>query len=713
MRIIGRTINFLKKKLTKYTEEDFNEYKRILDLVSSQKEDKELPAIELKNVYIDFGETLAVDDVSFKIPEGKLVTLLGPSGSGKTTALNAISGLLTISSGKVRFYGKNVTALTPQKRKIGFVFQNYALYPHMSVYANIAFPLKNDPAWQNSIITKSLIAKTKINNIYLRKLGASQEKLDEYLKNVINTRGVLDELERLQSREIATRRRNFSTAQSNYKLAQNKYNAKSTMLAKNLLERLGDLKSECKKIIANLKQEKAIEKVNGVQREIQEVKFALPAIFNEGMTELNLANITEFKRKWFRFKGHKSVATNGIEYVQKIHDGFDELAKTIMEAEKMNFELKDAIALSKFERDLLTEQAISKYSLKLHKIREENIDKIKALKDDLDQAKKELKTISKDKVKRAERNMRIIPIIMQKEHERLEKELDTEFGFKKIMAEDIKNRNFNLTAEERAEIAEISKDIISIPKALHRDVLEVAKRVNILGILQKKPTRLSGGQQQRVSIARAIVKKPKILLMDEPLSNLDAKLRISTRQWIREIQQSLGITTVFVTHDQEEAMSISDIVICMSTAKVQQMGTPMELYNKPVNQFVARFLGMPEMGLLPGQYKDGQLSIMGVNIDGITLENKDAAEVNVGVRAEDYIIIDDASKAQFSGKVKVIEQFGKESKLIVELSEKTKLNFLVNNKYDFKAGDLIHFNIPVRRLHIFDSTTEERIEYHV
>ncbi|UWV82947.1 ATP-binding cassette domain-containing protein [Mycoplasmopsis cynos] len=88
-----------------------------------------------------------------------------------------------------------------------------------------------------------------------------------------------------------------------------------------------------------------------------------------------------------------------------------------------------------------------------------------------------------------------------------------------------------------------------------------------------------GKQQQRVSIARAIVKKPEILLMDEPLSNLDAKLRISTRQWIREIQQSLGITTVFVTHDQEEAMSISDIIVCMSTAKVQQLGSPLELYN--------------------------------------------------------------------------------------------------------------------------------------
>lgn len=133
--------------------------------------------------------------------------------------------------------------------------------------------------------------------------------------------------------------------------------------------------------------------------------------------------------------------------------------------------------------------------------------------------------------------------------------------------------------------------------------MEVAKRVEITKILQKKPTRLSGGQQQRVSIARAIVKKPDILLMDEPLSNLDAKLRISTRQWIRQIQQSLKITTVFVTHDQEEAMSISDIVICMDFGKVKQIGSPIELYNKPNNLFVAKFLGMPEMGLFPATFE--------------------------------------------------------------------------------------------------------------
>ncbi|WP_029608799.1 ATP-binding cassette domain-containing protein [Mycoplasma simbae] len=697
MRIINKLINLLKKKITKYTPEDYQEYQRILDSVASQKEDKDLPAIELKNVYIDFGETLAVDDVSFKIPEGKLVTLLGPSGSGKTTALNAISGLLTISSGKVRFYGKNVTALTPQKRKIGFVFQNYALYPHMSVYANIAFPLKNDPAWQNGIITKALIAKTKINNIYLAKLGASEQKRDEYLKNVINTRGVLDELERLLSRAISHRRKAYSAAQSAYKLALNKFEAKSTILAKNVLERFSDLKQEYKKIVANLKYEKSIEKANGIVREVKE-----PTL----ISEIEQSGLLKFTRP-------TSTGEEHLADLNALYDKYEHYAQLIAAENKMDYKLEDAIKLAKVERDLLHEQTVCKHAIKLIKINAESVDKIKQLKDELAQAKKELATISKEQVKRAQRNMRIVPIIMQQEHDRLEKELDAEFNFKQVITQDKKLRNFNLSAEERAQIEEISKDIISIPKAMHRDVLEVAQRVNILGILQKKPTRLSGGQQQRVSIARAIVKKPKILLMDEPLSNLDAKLRINTRQWIREIQQSLGITTVFVTHDQEEAMSISDIVVCMSTAKVQQMGTPMELYNKPVNQFVARFLGMPEMGLLPGKYENNTLSVMGVKIPNIVLEGKDSAEVNVGVRAEDYTIFSDASQAQFHGEIVTVEQFGKESKLIVKLADGTKLNFLVNNKYDFKVGDSIHFNIPTNRLHIFDALSEERIEYNV
>lgn len=703
MRIIKELFKKINTKLTKYTEEDYAEYQRILNSVIAQQEDKDLPAIELKNVYIDFGETLAVDDVSFKIPEGSLVTLLGPSGSGKTTALNAISGLLTISSGKVRFYGKNVTTLTPQKRKIGFVFQNYALYPHMSVYANIAFPLKNDPEWQNGIITKRIIAQTKINNMYLAKLGASESERDEYLKNVINTRATLNELERLYSRAISKRRSELSSAQSNYKLALNKYNAQTTILAKNVLERFDQLKEEYKKIVSNIKYEKGIEKANGIVKEIKELTI-LPEINESGLLKFVRPSVqAETKeQKWELMHGELS----------KLLAKYDALIAKVSQLEKLDYSQKDAILLAKLERKLLKNQTICKHGIKLIEIEQNNVDKLAQLKQELRTAEQNIKTISKDAVKRAARNLKIVPIIMQKEHARLEAELDAKYQFKQAMAEDKKQRNFNFTKEERDEITEISKDIISIAKAMHRDVLEVAKRVNILPILQKKPTRLSGGQQQRVSIARAIVKKPKILLMDEPLSNLDAKLRINTRQWIREIQQSLGITTVFVTHDQEEAMSISDIIVCMSVAKVQQMGTPMELYNKPANQFVARFLGMPEMGLMPGKYEKGTLEIMGVKIQGITLEDRDSAEVNVGVRAEDFEIVTDSNKkAQFQGTIVTTEQFGKESKLVVKLEDDSRLNFLISNKYDFKVGDKINFNVPTNRLHIFNAVSENRIEY--
>nr|WP_318024384.1 ABC transporter ATP-binding protein [Mycoplasmopsis bovis] len=159
---LKKLIDNVKLSTAKVTDNDIAEYDRLsAKILNSDKNAEEIPAIELKNVIIDFGETLAVDNVSFKIPNGKLVTLLGPSGSGKTTTLNAISGLLRITSGNVYFNGKDVTNLSPQQRKLGFVFQNYALYPHMSVFDNIAFPLKNDIKWQNKAIDKKIVQLSK------------------------------------------------------------------------------------------------------------------------------------------------------------------------------------------------------------------------------------------------------------------------------------------------------------------------------------------------------------------------------------------------------------------------------------------------------------------------------------------------------------------------------------------------------------------------
>ena len=167
---------------------------------------------------------------------------------------------------------------------------------------------------------------------------------------------------------------------------------------------------------------------------------------------------------------------------------------------------------------------------------------------------------------------------------------------------------------------------------MNRMAMEAAKLVQIDTLLDRKPKELSGGQQQRVAIARALVKMPRILLLDEPLSNLDARLRLQTREEIRRIQKETGITTIFVTHDQEEAMSISDLIIVMKEGIIQQIGKPQEVYDNPANQFVAQFLGTPPINIFDGILRDGQLFIG----DTPVLEtacNK-SGPVAVGIRPE-------------------------------------------------------------------------------
>lgn len=168
---------------------------------------------------------------------------------------------------------------------------------------------------------------------------------------------------------------------------------------------------------------------------------------------------------------------------------------------------------------------------------------------------------------------------------------------------------------------------------------EAAKLVQIDELLDRKPSELSGGQQQRVAIARAVVKMPKVLLLDEPLSNLDARLRMQTREEIRRIQKETGITTVFVTHDQEEAMSISDMIVVMKEGKVQQIGKPQEVYDNPVNLFVAKFLGTPPINIFDGEVREGKLYIGKDNV--LDVRGVPNQEVYVGIRPEGFILKED------------------------------------------------------------------------
>ncbi|MHA3845844.1 ATP-binding cassette domain-containing protein [Mycoplasma sp. VS276A1] len=693
MKLINKLISFVKENTTEVKEDDLARIKLYQDELGHLNSEN-IPAIELKNLNIDFGETLAVDNVSFKIPEGKLVTLLGPSGSGKTTTLNAIAGLLTVTSGKILFKGRDVTDFTPQKRKIGFVFQNYALYPHMSVYANIAFPLKNDADWQRKFYLNRERTRNEIRIVYLKKLGATESEIAE-LRNSFEQWVLLSEKVPHKVAELYAKLVDkYEKASTEYKITLVHEDSEISLLTKNVIKTNEKIKRDSKQKIEVIKEKFASDQANNL------------------LPELVHAEILDSIDK--KFTKYEKLSIEDIEI--RINE-IQEFVSKLLLVDFNNLLLKDRIKIVKLEEKALTLLTRYKYIVKQDAI----ITRYQALKQETKakflEAKKEYKDIMKtnEEYKELVKDSKTLPVIAKVNFKNKANALVKKYNLVQALKEEKKKSGSNfLTDEEKAQIKELAKNDISLRQAIHNEVMEVASRVEIVHILQKKPTRLSGGQQQRVSIARAIVKKPEILLMDEPLSNLDAKLRISTRQWIRQIQQSLGITTVFVTHDQEEAMSISDIVICMSMAKVQQMGTPLELYNKPKNQFVARFLGMPEMGLFPSEAKNGLVTMNGIELPEVKLiDNKDNLSLNIGVRSEDFIIKSENEPYLFKGKVVVQENFGKESKLVVDVEGTGKVNFLLDNNYSYQVGDSIFFDVPLNKLHIFDASTEERLAYEI
>lgn len=702
MKWIKSLVTSYKNKQKTYSKEEYAEYDRLAQHITSNNlSDEKIPAIELQNIFIDFGETLAVDDVSFKIPEGKLVTLLGPSGSGKTTTLNAISGLLTITSGKVFFSGKDVTQLSPQQRKLGFVFQNYALYPHMSVYDNIAFPLKNDALWQKQVWIRRQKSIVDIDNMYLLKLGASKKEIDHInsLWKVYTEIHHEAESEYLNNR--AAIHEELENALTNYKMSKVHYEAKLSSISKTIMAKLAEQKERYVRNIQNIKDEIFFAKNNDSYK-----KFDIKQTKNEFLLKFNPDVPKEIR---------VNDISTGKKHMVALENALFELADVKKSGLIDSLSFEEQLEINKIQNKINRAHLYFRYHVETLEATQYFKPLIAKSKEEYKNAKVAFKEkmSSNSTIKREKRNLKTIEHVAFRRFWETKSKLEAKYNLKAEYNKDKKVKHIKFSTEEREQIENYSKNIIGLRKAIHNEVLEVAQRVEIMPILQKKPTRLSGGQQQRVAIARAIVKKPQILLMDEPLSNLDAKLRISTRQWIREIQQKLGITTVFVTHDQEEAMSISDIVVCMSMSKVQQIGSPLELYNKPSNMFVARFLGMPEMGILPGELSGNSMKIYDASIKNIKIKNYKSGEFKVGVRAEDFIIKTKSQAHDFAGKVIAVENFGKESKLIVEVHEKDRLNFLIDNKLVYKVNDPIYFNLPVERLHIFDTLTNERVEYEI
>ena len=244
-------------------------------------------------------------------------------------------------------------------------------------------------------------------------------------------------------------------------------------------------------------------------------------------------------------------------------------------------------------------------------------------------------------------------------------------------------------------------------EAMRQKALEAARLVQIEQLMERKPKELSGGQQQRVAIARALVKIPNVLLLDEPLSNLDARLRLQTREELRRIQRDTGVTTIFVTHDQEEAMSISDLIIVMKDGVVNQIGKPQEVYDDPVNLFVAQFLGTPAINVLEGEIRQGMLRIGNEAV--LEMPGKSEGPVWAGIRPEGFI---QDENGPFTCGLDRVEVMGRDVSVVCTHEKMTGRNLRAIIPAETAAdvrGETVRFRLKPFKVYVFDRESGVRL----
>lgn len=259
-----------------------------------------------------------------------------------------------------------------------------------------------------------------------------------------------------------------------------------------------------------------------------------------------------------------------------------------------------------------------------------------------------------------------------------------------------------------------------VPKTeIEKRVRKTAQLLGIEGVLQRRPKELSGGQRQRVALGRAIVREPRVFLMDEPLSNLDAALRMEMRAEIIKLQERLGVTTFYVTHDQIEALSMGDRIVVMRNGRIQQVGSPTELYEQPANIYVASFIGSPPMNFLDGRAERDRIILpaeqttlaMGGPAQQ-AVARASAPEVTVGVRPEHIVFSDrPAGPGVFSiaGAVDTVEPLGHTTLVRAKTASDQRLNVLLQGKVRLEEGQVVHATFPANRVYLFDRKSEQSL----
>ncbi len=475
--------------------------------------------LELKGIKKSYGDNVILDDLNLSINENEFVTFLGPSGCGKTTTLRIIAGFETMEEGQLLLDGIDISSLPSHKRPINTVFQKYALFPHLDIYDNIAFGLRN--------------------NIY---------------SNVYDI---------------------------------------GTM---NMMEKYGFEEEDINALVHKLT---FIEKPKDVKKYVIEH-------FSE------LSRFLKAEKKWKTIEKEK--------HIKSLAQAKEDL---LLLAKEFSFELESSLLESK-----------EKYSLAIKKIMDS---------------------------------------------------FSNQDCYDKMVKE-ISDRKFK-------------------ENVIHEEVIKALKLVNLDGYEDREISSLSGGQMQRIAIARAIVNKPRILLLDEPLSALDLKLRKSMRLELRELQRKLGITFIFVTHDQEEAMVMSDTVVVMNGGKIQQLGRPEDIYNAPVNTFVASFIG--EANIFRGVYTDiRRLQILNKTFKVSALDLKPGEKIYVIVEREDFDICS-MDVAKLTGKV--MKSTYSENKYLLDVQIKEKM-IKMESEDKIEVGSEIPLTIAPGNIYV-ESINENKAKF--
>lgn len=635
--------------------------------------------------------TTAVDNMSFTIPDGKLVGLLGPSGCGKSTTLYMIAGLHKPTGGHIYFGSEDVTNVPPENRGIGLVFQNYALYPHFTVAQNISFPLDN--------VRLPGAYGSQEDNVNSAKAAESSFKKETARKEskVASLPGVISKKE--------------DSTHDLYDL-----NAKLTKL-----EKASPVDSSS---------------VEATKKEIEEVNSEIASINAELAKDNEILSMASTKLKaanedYLATEDASNKALNELKKLYGIACTKEDIskAKSLLKEKKTELKNKGKVCATLGKEKYKIQDAVLALKDKIATLTDNKGETV-ALKKELEEDKTFLTTVKEQEAKLANDVTKA----------------EASLVVAKQKFEELKEKD-----PQAAKIADKKKLSKEDKNAI---VHEMAKIVDIEPYLDRKPKELSGGQQQRVAIARALSKKPAVLLLDEPLSNLDARLRLQTREEIKRIQRSTKITTVFVTHDQEEAMSISDVIVVMKLGMIQQIGEPQYVYDEPANLFVAKFLGNPAINIFDGEIKGGKLYLNGKLFDddpcykkpykhlvyeqpkeeieaieskghkGVDREeNPDVdrlrwpshevtvsdRKVKIGVRPESFKLSDSKSmKGIVPVEIEMVQHIGRDISIVGRVKDQDKANVKIIIPSDLrdKVTGKSAINIGTKRFYVFDEGGE-------